>query len=200
MSLTGALVARSTYSRNSYVNRVGSTMPSCLHSCSLRCTRYVRMHSLYRTYGHVEVRGVLIFASKITPGTMMATPSRRPRPTRKMNVASIGSCILLLAKIGLASAFVSSPTVLSLSSSSWSSSPSVLRLSSSEQQPVEAPPTTPDAPASKMVKNENVDPSTEWELDCYSRPVLVDGKKLWEVLITDSSGSFRVCETLASNK
>ena len=34
-------------------------------------------------------------------------------------------------------------------------------------------------------------PTTDWELDCYSRPVLVDGKKLWEVLITDSSNSFR---------
>lgn len=106
--------------------------------------------------------------------------------------------MLLLAKIGLASAFVSS--ALPQSSSSWSSSPSALRLSSSEQQPVEAPPTTSDAPVSKMVKNDSVDPSTEWELDCYSRPVLVGGKKLWEVLITDSSGSFRVCETLASNK
>ena len=134
------------------------------------------------------------------PGTMMSTPSRRPRPTRKMNIVSVGSCILLLAKIGLGFAFVSSPAALPQSSSSWSPSPSALRLSSSEQQPVEAPPTTPDAPASKMVKNDSVEPSTEWELDCYSRPVLVDGKKLWEVLITDSSGSFRVCETLASNK
>jgi hypothetical protein len=32
--------------------------------------------------------------------------------------------------------------------------------------------------------------STEWELDCYSRPVVLsDGKKLWEVLLTDSSGA-----------
>ena len=140
------------------------------------------------------------FLPQKRPGSMMSTPSRRPRPTRKMNIVSVGSCILLLAKIGLGSAFVSSPAALPQSSSSWSPSPSALRLSSSEQQPVEAPPTTPDAPASKMVKNDSVEPSTEWELDCYSRPVLVDGKKLWEVLITDSSGSFRVCETLASNK
>jgi hypothetical protein len=115
--------------------------------------------------------------------------------------------MLLLTKIFLASAFVTSPKTLrpivapQLSSSSWtSSSPSALQLSSSEQQPVESPPATPAAPASSMKKNDGVDPSTEWELDCYSRPVLVDGKKLWEVLITDSSGSFRVCETLASNK
>jgi len=54
--------------------------------------------------------------------------------------------------------------------------------------------------------NSNVDastgtklPSSEWELDCYSRPVIVDGKKLWEVLITDSSGSFRFCKALPSN-
>ena len=43
-------------------------------------------------------------------------------------------------------------------------------------------------------------PSSEWELDCYSRPVLVEGKKLWEVLLTDSTGSFRYCKTLASNQ
>lgn len=41
----------------------------------------------------------------------------------------------------------------------------------------------------------------EWELDCYSRPVLVDGKKkLWEILVTDSSGNMRVCRALPSNK
>ncbi|KAL7511633.1 hypothetical protein ACHAXN_008623 [Cyclotella atomus] len=41
----------------------------------------------------------------------------------------------------------------------------------------------------------------EWELDCYSRPVLVDGKKkLWEILVTDSSGNLKVCRTLPSNK
>lgn len=42
-------------------------------------------------------------------------------------------------------------------------------------------------------------PTTDWELDCYSRPVLVDGKKLWEVLITDSSNSFRYSKILPSN-
>lgn len=44
------------------------------------------------------------------------------------------------------------------------------------------------------------DLSDEWELDCYSRPVLAeDGKKLWEVLITDRLGSFRYLKTLSSN-
>ena len=46
----------------------------------------------------------------------------------------------------------------------------------------------------------NITPTAEWELDCYSRPVLVDGKKLWEVLITDSTGQFRLCEALPSNR
>ena len=41
-----------------------------------------------------------------------------------------------------------------------------------------------------------------WELDCYSRPVVVPAtnKKLWEVLITDSAGSFRFRQTLPSNQ
>eukprot|EP00566_Odontella_aurita_P015154 CAMPEP_0113533532 /NCGR_PEP_ID=MMETSP0015_2-20120614/4661_1 /TAXON_ID=2838 /ORGANISM="Odontella" /LENGTH=343 /DNA_ID=CAMNT_0000432603 /DNA_START=68 /DNA_END=1099 /DNA_ORIENTATION=+ /assembly_acc=CAM_ASM_000160 len=55
-------------------------------------------------------------------------------------------------------------------------------------------------PASTKELIEGREPTEEWELDCYSRPVMVNGKKLWEVLLTDSSGSFRVCETLPSNK
>lgn len=44
-------------------------------------------------------------------------------------------------------------------------------------------------------------PSVDWEIDCYSRPVVTaGGKKLWEVLITDSTGSFRFCKTIPSNK
>jgi len=43
--------------------------------------------------------------------------------------------------------------------------------------------------------------TADWELDCYSRPVLVEGKKkLWEILMTDSSGSMRICRALPSNK
>ena len=40
----------------------------------------------------------------------------------------------------------------------------------------------------------------EWELDCYSRPVVKNGKKLWEVLVTDSAGSFRYRHELPSNQ
>lgn len=44
------------------------------------------------------------------------------------------------------------------------------------------------------------DLSDEWELDCFSRPVETeDKKKLWEVLITDRTGSFRYLKVLPSN-
>lgn len=40
----------------------------------------------------------------------------------------------------------------------------------------------------------------EWELDCYSRPVIgEDGKKLWELLLTDSESRFRYLKTIPSN-
>lgn len=42
--------------------------------------------------------------------------------------------------------------------------------------------------------------SQEWELDCYSRPVIgSDGKKLWELLICDSLGEFKRVEQMPSN-
>ncbi|CAM9140179.1 unnamed protein product [Discosporangium mesarthrocarpum] len=40
----------------------------------------------------------------------------------------------------------------------------------------------------------------EWELDVYSRPVVgSDGKKLWELLMCDSTGNFRHVEPIPSN-
>ncbi len=42
--------------------------------------------------------------------------------------------------------------------------------------------------------------SDEWEIDCYSRPVLIDdNKKLWELLITDKRSNFRYIKTIPSN-
>jgi hypothetical protein len=56
-------------------------------------------------------------------------------------------------------------------------------------------------PSAEIVMVPDKTPSSEWELDCYSRPVVVaGGKKLWEVLITDSAGSFRFLKTLPSNQ
>lgn len=44
------------------------------------------------------------------------------------------------------------------------------------------------------------DMTDEWELDCYSRPVVgEDGKKLWELLLTDSESRFRYLKTIPSN-
>lgn len=54
---------------------------------------------------------------------------------------------------------------------------------------------------SELIQYKDKQPSNDWELDCYSRPVITqDGKKLWEVLITDSTGSFRYRKALKSNK
>jgi hypothetical protein len=53
----------------------------------------------------------------------------------------------------------------------------------------------------ELTRNPEKKPSVDWELDCYSRPVVaVGGKKLWEVLIPDSTGSFRFLKTLPSNQ
>lgn len=48
---------------------------------------------------------------------------------------------------------------------------------------------------------DNVQLTDAWELDCYSRPVVGrDGKKLWELLVCDSSGAFRHVEPIPANK
>jgi len=41
--------------------------------------------------------------------------------------------------------------------------------------------------------------SDNWEVDVYSRPVVREGKKLWEVLVCDATGSFRRAVELPSN-
>lgn len=35
------------------------------------------------------------------------------------------------------------------------------------------------------------DVSPEWEVDCFSRPVMEDGKKIWELLVTDKNAAYR---------
>jgi len=43
-------------------------------------------------------------------------------------------------------------------------------------------------------------PCGNWELDFYSRPVQgADGKKLWELLVTDAAGTFQHVEAVPSN-
>jgi hypothetical protein len=59
----------------------------------------------------------------------------------------------------------------------------------------------PTPSAVEITKSPEKKASSDWELDCYSRPVVgPGGKKLWEVLITDSTGSFRFLKTLPSNQ
>ena len=44
------------------------------------------------------------------------------------------------------------------------------------------------------------DLTDEWELDCYSRPVTAeDGRKLWEVIITDGGSDFKYLKAIPSN-
>ena len=76
-------------------------------------------------------------------------------------------------------------SIITASSSLSSSAPDTAALNEGEEE-----------------SQQNWDKVTEdWELDCYSRPVLVDGKKkLWEILVTDSSGNMRIRRALPSNK
>lgn len=78
---------------------------------------------------------------------------------------------------------------LQLSSPASSSSGSDTQQTQQQQQPL---------PEEEFYRDPSKPSSEDWELDCYSRPVVMGGKKLWEVLITDSTGSFRYCKRLPS--
>jgi hypothetical protein len=100
-------------------------------------------------------------------------------------------CTLLIICVTIkSSAFTTPPSVAVRHSSNLQSSIMTASSSLSSSSPETA------------VNEHNWDKVTdEWELDCYSRPVLVDGKKkLWEILITDSSGNMRIQRVLPSNK
>lgn len=61
-------------------------------------------------------------------------------------------------------------------------------------------PSTASAPSSARAGARAVKPSTIWELDLYTRPVTNDqGKKLWELLVTDANGVMRHVEPLPSS-
>ena len=56
------------------------------------------------------------------------------------------------------------------------------------------------AATAATIESSGKTPSSVWELDFYSRPVQgADGKKLWELLVTDESGSFQHVEAVPSN-
>lgn len=80
------------------------------------------------------------------------------------------------------------------------SSPEAEASASLSSTPIEPAPTTPVVSASGTVVRPGVKISNEWELDVYSRPVVSpEGKKLWELLICDSTGNFRHVSPIPSN-
>ena len=69
---------------------------------------------------------------------------------------------------------------------------------SSPPLPVEKSPPSPPKPETTVTPGRKI--SNEWELDVYSRPVTgADGKKLWELLICDATGSLRHVSPIPSN-
>lgn len=69
---------------------------------------------------------------------------------------------------------------------------------------VPSPPRRAGLPVSTALSTRNAVVNAEmqavWELDFYSRPVQgADGKKLWELLVTDGAGTFRHVEAVPSN-
>lgn len=79
------------------------------------------------------------------------------------------------------------------------------RLSMSTADAAAVPPSSPAAeaaalPGPQTTVKEGAKISNEWELDVYSRPVVgADGKKLWELLICDSTGNMRHVSPIPSN-
>lgn len=68
----------------------------------------------------------------------------------------------------------------------------------SSPPPVETTP--PAAPIAETTLTPGAKISNEWELDVYSRPVVgADGKKLWELLVCDSTGNLRHVTPIPSN-
>lgn len=84
------------------------------------------------------------------------------------------------------------------------SSPDAASPSSPPPAATEAPPAAaaavPAFPGPETTVKPGAKISNEWELDVYSRPVVgADGKKLWELLICDSTGNFRHVSPIPSN-
>ena len=95
----------------------------------------------------------------------------------------------------------SSSTTTTTATSESSTSPPPQQLQQQEQQSSLLENTDPNIQFT--IVNPNVVPTDEWEMDCYSRPVVMkddNNKKLWQILITDSIGSFRYIHRLPSNQ
>ena len=121
--------------------------------------------------------------------------TRQPSTVTTMVFALL---LQLLTFSSTANAFVVPSLSPTLKATTTTTTTTVTRVSSSTETSGETSPALPED--EELIFNSNVKPSSDWELDCYSRPVVVaGGKKLWEVLITDSTGSFRYKKVLPSN-
>lgn len=116
-----------------------------------------------------------------------------------------GALLVLAASlVGCAEAFFLAPSSLSRAAASASASSAAVaaRPAAVARWRGAVPPLRASAEAAESERQVAVRErlSQEWELDCYSRPVVgEDGKKLWELLICDSLGEFRAVETMPSN-
>lgn len=87
---------------------------------------------------------------------------------------------------------------------SYGPAASKLAMSSPDAAAPFSPPSEENLPVEPLRPETTVTPgatvSNEWELDVYSRPVTgADGKKLWELLICDATGSLRHVSPIPSN-
>ena len=124
---------------------------------------------------------------------MTTTPT--PRSSYAPSIVASGRIKILTKPSSLSSLLFSSPSSSSSSNASASAAASASVTSNNSGDGPE------DLLSSSTITANWDKVSNEWELDCYSRPVLVDGKKkLWEVLVTDSTGNMRICRSLPSNK
>jgi hypothetical protein len=118
-----------------------------------------------------------------------------------------GSMAVIVAVAGVASLTGSSWAFAALARVPSFSSPSVIRAQSLVQQAEKGRrgrgrwlAAASTETSSSSASPGSLEPSEEWELDIYSRPVVTEGgKKLWELLITDSNGSFKHVEAIPSN-
>jgi hypothetical protein len=123
-------------------------------------------------------------------------------PSRSLVVLQVAALCAVLSSCQV-TAFTNSAISITSTRQSRRSAWGIAPLASSTESSPPTPPTEPAAASTASTEYIVIDAdkaTDEWELDCYSRPVVVNGKKLWEVLITDSAGSFRFKKELPSNQ
>lgn len=132
---------------------------------------------------------------------MIAAPNSRPN--KKLHCLLAAAILSLLLTMSPSRASLRLVVVLLLSLFSCgvhSFAPTALLHQRRAQASSHLCSSIPSSTEDEYTKIDTKIPTEDWELDCYSRPVLVNGKKLWEVLLTDSNGSFKYRKALPSNQ